>query len=86
MTSLAQEMRKESLAFRQALLRSEKKRVVAAILLLSIFGVLMLIRIFVLGSAMSRWGLLAVLSLIAFEFGLLHFLSTRQKAVTFATY
>lgn len=71
MTSLAQEMRKESPAFRQALLRSEKKRVVAAILLLSIFGVLMLIRIFVLGSAMSRWGLLVVLSLIAFEFGLL---------------
>ena len=64
-------MRKASPAFRQALLRSEKKRVVAAILFLSIFAVLMLIRIFVLGSAMSRWGVLTLLSLIAFEIGLL---------------
>jgi hypothetical protein len=69
--SSIQEMRKASLAFRQALLRSEKKRVVAAILFLSIFEVLMLIRIFLLGSAMSRWGVLTVLSLIAFEIGLL---------------
>lgn len=71
MTSSFHEMRKASPAFRQALLRSEKKRVVAAILFLSIFAVLMLIRIFVLGSAMSRWGVLTLLSLIAFEIGLL---------------
>jgi len=71
MTSSIQEMRKTSPAFRQALLRSEKKRVVAAILFLSIFEVLMLLRIFVLGSAMSRWGLLTLSILIAFEFGLL---------------
>lgn len=58
-------------AFREAQLRSEKKRVLAAILFLSIFEVLMLIRIFVLGSAMSRWGVLVLLSLIAFEIGLL---------------
>jgi len=71
MTSSIHEMRKTSPAFRQAVLRSEKKRVVAAILFLSFFAVLMLIRIFVFGSAMSRWGLLTLLSLIAFEIGLL---------------
>lgn len=71
MTSSIQEMRKASPAFRQVLLRSEKKRVVAAILFLSIFELLMLFRIFVLGSAMNRWGLLTLLSLIGFEFGLL---------------
>jgi hypothetical protein len=64
-------MLKVSPAFRQAQLRSEKKRVLAAILFLSIFEVLMLIRIFVLGSAMSRWGVLVLLNLIAFEIGLL---------------
>ena len=66
MLSPAQGMRKESPAFRQALLRSEKKRAVAAILFLSIFEAMMLIRIFVLGSAMSPWGLLTLSSLIAF--------------------
>lgn len=71
MLSPAQRMRKESPAFRQALLRSEKKRAVAAILFLSIFEAMMLIRIFVLGSAMSPWGLLTLSSLIAFEFGML---------------
>jgi serine phosphatase RsbU (regulator of sigma subunit) len=71
MSSSIQEMRKVSPAFRQALLRSEEKRVAAAILFLSIFEVLMVLRIFVLGSAMSRWGLLILLGLIAFELGLL---------------
>src|SRR5690242_6023883 len=66
-----QEMCKASPGFRQALLQSEKKRVVAAILFLSIFEVLMVIRIFLLGSAMSRWGLLTLLTLIGFELGLL---------------
>ena len=70
-TSAIQEIREASQAFRQVLLRSEKKRVVVAILFLSIFEVLMLIRIFVLGSAMSRWGVLTLFSLIAFEIGLL---------------
>ena len=69
MTSSIHEMRKASPAFRQAVLRSEKKRVVAAILFLSIF--VMLIRIFVFGSAVSRWGVLTLLRLIAFEIGLL---------------
>jgi len=71
MTRSIQEMCKASSAFQQALLRSEKKRVVAAILFLLVFAALMLVRIFVLGSAMSRWGLLTLLSLIAFEFALL---------------
>ena len=60
-----------SAAFRQALLRSEKKRTIGIILFLSFFAVLMLIRIFVLGSAMSRWGFLVVAILVAFEFGFL---------------
>jgi len=58
--------------FRQALLRSEKKRTIGIILFLSFFAVLMFIRIFAMGSAMSRWGLLVVMILVAFEFGFLH--------------
>src|SRR5262249_24226649 len=63
--------RKSSQTFQQALLRSEKKRAMATILFLATFEVLMFVRIFVFGSAMSRSGFFAVLCLIGFEFWLL---------------
>ncbi|HXY06725.1 MAG TPA: PP2C family protein-serine/threonine phosphatase [Terriglobales bacterium] len=68
----ANEVRGVSPAFRQSLLRSEKKRAIGIILFLSLFAVLMFIRIFVLGSAMSPWGFFVVATLIAFELGLFH--------------
>jgi serine phosphatase RsbU (regulator of sigma subunit) len=64
-------MRESSPAFRQALLKSEKKRIVGVIAFITFFGVLAILRIFVLGSAMSRWGILATALVIAFELGLL---------------
>jgi serine phosphatase RsbU (regulator of sigma subunit) len=57
----------ESQSFREALLKSEKKRIIAAIAFVAVFAVLMVIRIFVLGSAMSKWGVLASLGLITYE-------------------
>ena len=71
MASSIQEIRKTSPTLLRVLLRSEKKRVVAAILFLSIFEILRLFRIFVLGTPMSHWGLFALSTLIAYEFGLL---------------
>jgi len=54
-------------AFRQAMLKSETKRIGGVISFVLFFAVLTMIRIFVLGSAMSRWGLIAAALLIAFE-------------------
>ena len=65
-----QQMREASPAFRQALLKSEKKRIVGVIAFVSFFAVLAGVRIFVLGSAMSRWSLVAVAVMIVFEVGL----------------
>jgi serine phosphatase RsbU (regulator of sigma subunit) len=67
MSSSIQAMRAASPAFRQALLTSEKKRIVGVIAFVAFFAVLATVRIFVLGSAMSRWGLLVAVLLIAFE-------------------
>lgn len=61
-----QNMREVSPAFRQALLKSERKRITAAIAFVAAFAALMLIRI-ILGSAMSRWGLLASALFIGYE-------------------
>jgi len=65
-----QRMRQASPAFRQALLKSEKKRIVGVIVFVCFFTVLAIVRIFVLGSAMSRWSLVAAALVIAFELGL----------------
>ena len=65
-----QEMRATSLAFRHALLKSEKKRIVGVILFVCCFAALAIVRIFVLGSAMSRWGLVVAALVVAFEVGL----------------
>jgi len=72
MTHAIQQMRETSLGFRHALFKSEKKRIVGVILFVCFFGVLAAVRIFVLGSAMSRWGLVVAALVIAFELGLYH--------------
>jgi hypothetical protein len=63
-------MRETSLAFRHALLKSEKKRIVGVIVFVCFFATLAIVRIFVLGSAMSRWGLVVAALVIALELGL----------------
>ena len=65
------EMRESSPAFRRALLESEKKRIVGVIAFIGFFAVLAIVRIVVLGSAMSRYGIIAAALVIFFEFGLL---------------
>lgn len=70
MTHAIRQMRETSVAFRHALLKSEKKRIVGVILFVCCFAALAIVRIFVLGSAMSRWGLVVAALVIAFEVGL----------------
>jgi serine phosphatase RsbU (regulator of sigma subunit) len=65
-----QQMREASQAFRHALLKSEKKRIIGVIAFASFFAVLAAVRIFVLGSAMSRWSLVVAALVIAYELGL----------------
>ena len=69
MTHTIQQMRETSPAFRHALLRSEKKRIVGVIVFVAFFSVLAIVRIYVLGSAMSRSGLVVSALVIAFEMG-----------------
>ena len=61
----------ESPAFRQAMLKGEAKRIVGVTSFVLFFAVLAMIRIFVMGSAMSRWGLAAAALMIGFELLLL---------------
>src|SRR6476659_6775701 len=70
MSHAIQQMRETSLAFGHALLQSEKKRIVGVIVFVCFFAVLAIVRIFVLGSAMSRWGLVVAALVISFELGL----------------
>src|SRR5437879_12949368 len=70
MTHAIQQMRQTPLACRHALLKSEKKRIVGVIIFVCCFALLAIVRIFVLGSAMSRWGLVVAALVIAFEVGL----------------
>ena len=71
MTTSAKEISEASSAFREALLKSEKKRIFAVISFVLLFALLVAGRIFVLGSAMSRYSLLAAAIMIAFELLLL---------------
>jgi hypothetical protein len=64
------QMRATSPAFRRALLSSEKKRIVGVVLFVCYFAGHAIVRIFVLGEAMSRWGLVLAALVIAFEVGL----------------
>jgi len=71
MTSSVREISETSPAFREALLKSERKRIFAVVSFALFFALLAAVRIFVLGSAMGRFGLLAASILIAFELWLL---------------
>ena len=64
-------MREASLAFRQALLKSERKRIIGVIAFVAFISVLAIVRIFVLGSEVNRYGLAVVALMAAFELGLL---------------
>jgi len=90
MTHTIQQMRETSPAFRHALLRSEKRRIVGVIVFVAFFSVLAIVRIYVLGSAMSRWGLLVSTLVIAFELGLYravnHSLHSGQSISNFLWY
>jgi serine phosphatase RsbU (regulator of sigma subunit) len=66
-TDSFRQMRRTSKRFREALLTSEKKRIVAIVVFIIFFALLAAVRIFVLGSAMSRWGLLIAAFAIIFE-------------------
>ena len=68
--TISSEQINASPAFRQALLKSEQKRILAVVAFVVFFALLAAVRIFALGSAMSRWGLLVAAILIAFEGGL----------------
>lgn len=71
MTASIREIVETSPAFREALLKSEKKRIWAVISFVLFFALLAAVEIFVLGSAMGRYGLLAAAILIGFELWLL---------------
>src|SRR5215472_16965983 len=71
MTTSIKEISETSPAFRGALLKSEEKRILAVISFVLLFALLAAVRIFVLGSAMGRYGLLAAAILIVFELWLL---------------
>ena len=90
MTHTIEQMRETSPAFRHALLRSEKRRIVGVIVFVGFFSVLAIVRIYVLGSAMSRWGLLVSTLVIAFELGLYravnHSLHSGQSISNFLWY
>jgi len=72
-------MRETLPGFRQALLGSEKKRIVGVIAFVSFFGVLAIVRILVLGSAMSRWSIVVSALVVAFELALLHAVSKASR-------
>ena len=71
MTGPIRHVLEASPAFRQAVLKSETKRIIGVISFVLFFAVLAMIRIFVMGSAMSRWGLFAAALMIGFELLLL---------------
>lgn len=63
-------MRESSPPFRRALLKSEEKRILGVVVFVTIFAVLAVIREVISDSAMSRWGLVVAVLLIAIELGL----------------
>jgi serine phosphatase RsbU (regulator of sigma subunit) len=80
MTVPVRHLHEASRAFRQATLNSETKRIVGVISFILFFAVLAIVRIFVLGSAMNRWGLVAAALMIAFELLLLRAVNTALRS------
>ena len=80
MTTFTKEISETSPAFRGALLKSEKKRILAVISFVLFFALLVAVRIFALGSAMGRYGLLAAAVLIVFELWLLQVVNQAMRS------
>src|SRR5215467_2121536 len=80
MTTFIKEISETSPAFRGALLKSEKKRILAVISFVLFFALLVAVRIFALGSAMGRYGLLAAAVLIVFELWLLQVVNQAMRS------
>ena len=80
MTTFTKEIGETSPAFRGALLKSEKKRILAVISFVLFFALLVAVRIFALGSAMARYGLLAAAVLIVFELWLLQVVNQAMRS------
>ncbi len=70
MPSRLDQFNEKSPAFRNALLESERKRILGVVVFVLFFTLLALVRIFALNSEMSLWGLLSAAILIAFELGM----------------
>jgi len=75
MTSPTPPLTETSIAFRQAILKSETKRILGVISFVLFFALLAAVRIFVMGSAMSRWGLVAAALIVLFELLLLRYVN-----------
>lgn len=56
-----------SAAFQQALMRSEKRRILVVIAFVVVFTFLIAIRVFVYGSAMNPWSMFAAILLVGYE-------------------
>jgi hypothetical protein len=67
MSQPVREVKIDSVAFRQALLKSERLRIQAVIVFVIAFAGAIAIRILVYGSAMNRLGMLASFLLVAYE-------------------
>jgi serine phosphatase RsbU (regulator of sigma subunit) len=80
MTGRVRNLLEASPAFRQATLRSEAKRIAGVISFILFFAILAIVRIFVLGSAMSRWGLVAAALMVAFELLLLRSVNSALRS------
>lgn len=65
------EQRIDSAAFQRALLQSERHRILGVVTFVTVFTGIVVLRILVYGSQMSPWGIVALVLLVAYEFGML---------------
>jgi len=80
MLNSVQEVCEASPAFCRARLESEKKRIIGVIAFVGFFLILVIVRIFMLHSAMSRWSLPAASLVIAWELGLLRAVNQQLRS------
>jgi serine phosphatase RsbU (regulator of sigma subunit) len=71
MTESLQRLLERSTAFRRETFRSERKRIIGVISFVMFFALVAAVRIFMMGSAMSRWTLVSAALVITCEFLLL---------------
>jgi serine phosphatase RsbU (regulator of sigma subunit) len=70
----------QSVAFRQARLRSERHRILGVIVFVFVFAVLLSVRIYIFKSAVNPWAIWASLVLITYELVLLRAVVRAEKA------